>query len=79
MKNFCIQKGIKCQFTIARNPEQNGVAERYNRTIMDKARCLIFNSDLDKSFWGEAVRTAVFLTNRTQTGVLTNNLTPAEI
>lgn len=78
-KNFCLKNGIKCQYTIARNPEQNGVAERYNRTIMEKARCLIFDSKLDKSLWGEAMRTAVFLTNRTPTSTLPKNMTPAEI
>lgn len=40
-KDFCIQNGIKCQYTIPRNPEQNGIAERYNRTVMEKARCPI--------------------------------------
>lgn len=46
---------------------------------MEKARCLIFDSELNKSFWGEAVRTAVFLTNRTQTSALSHDLTPAEV
>lgn len=78
-KDFCKKKGIKCQYTVARNPEQNGVAERFNRTIMEKARCLIFDSNLEKEFWGEAVRVAVYLTNRTETSVLPEKKLPAEI
>ena len=65
MKEFCQEKGIHIQYTIARNPEQNGVAERYNRTILDKARCLRFNSNLEKYMWGKAIKTSIFLTNRT--------------
>ncbi|KAL6419518.1 hypothetical protein ACFW04_011341 [Cataglyphis niger] len=40
-------------------PEQNGMAERLNRTICEKARCLLLNSELNKSFWSDAIRTAV--------------------
>lgn len=78
-KNFCNKNGIKIQYTIAHNPEQNGVAERYNRTVLNKARCLLFDSELDKSLWGEAVRTAFYLTNRTKTKCVPNNQTPAEL
>ena len=63
--NFCKKNGIKVEYTIARNPEQNGVAERFNRTLMNKARCMILDSKLDKDMWGEAVLASVFLINRT--------------
>ena len=66
-KNLCSQKGIKLEYTIPRTPEQNGIAERYNRTLLDKSRCLIFESNMDKKFWKEAVATAAYLTNRTPT------------
>lgn len=78
-QKFCADKGINIQFNVPRNPEQNGVAERYNRTVLDKARCIILDSKLDKEFWGEAVLTSVYLTNRTQTSALTDNVTPAEL
>lgn len=78
-KLFCDQKGIKIQYTVAYNPEQNGKAERLNRTIMEKARCLIFDAELGKELWGEAVRTSVYLINRTETRALENHKTPAEI
>lgn len=67
---FCKSKGIKIQYTCPRNPEQNGIAERYNRTVMEKGRCLIFDSTLGKEFWEEAVSTAVYLINRTETRTL---------
>lgn len=44
--------------------ELNGVAERYNRTIMNRARCLLSESELDKSYWPECVYTAAYLGNR---------------
>lgn len=78
-KDFCNSKGITIQYSVPRNPEQNGLAEKYNRTILDKSRCLILDSGLDKSFWGEAVLAAVYLTNRTPTSTLPNDCTPAEI
>lgn len=78
-KEVCKTKGILVDYTIAHNPEQNGVAERFNRTILENARCLIFDSKLDKSFWGDAVLTSVYLLNRIETSVLAKNLTPCEL
>lgn len=78
-KDFCREKGIRIQYTVAYNPEQNGVAERFNRTVMERARSLIFDSKLEKDLWGEAVRTGTYLINRTETRTLENNKTPVEI
>lgn len=78
-KDICKKNGIKCQYTVPHNPEQNGVAERFNRTVMEKARCLIFDSHLGKMFWGEAVLSSVYLINRTETRALPDKKTPAEI
>lgn len=78
-QEICNQKGISVHFTIPHTPQQNGVAERFNRTIMEKARCLIFESKLQKQFWGEATRTAIYLLNRTESSVITKGKTPAEI
>ncbi|MBW0483911.1 hypothetical protein O181_023626 [Austropuccinia psidii MF-1] len=44
-------------------PEHNGVAERENRTIIDKARCLLLMSNLPNKYWAEAINTATYLTN----------------
>ena len=64
-------------FTIPYTPQLNGKAERMNRTLMDKARALIFDCDMEKEMWGEAVQTAAYLINRSPTTAL--NKTPAEM
>ena len=61
---LCEQHGIKRHFTVHKTPQQNGVAERMNRTITKKARCLRLNAKLAKNFWAKAVSMACFLINR---------------
>lgn len=78
-KTLCQEKGIQIEYTIPRTPQHNGVAERYNRTVMEKARCLIFDSTLTKEFWKEAVGTSIYLINRTKTSAIKDGRTPAEI
>lgn len=63
-KNYCAQYGIRHVKTVPGTPQHNGVAERMNRTIVEKVRCMLKMSDLPKSFWAEAVNTAVYLINR---------------
>lgn len=48
----------------AHTPQQNGVAERRNRTLMDMTTCLLKQSNLPSSFWGEAVNTSNYIRNR---------------
>ena len=50
--------------SIPYTPQQNGVAERMNRTLMDCVRSLLHWSNLDKKFWAEALSTAVYIRNR---------------
>ncbi|GJV27660.1 putative ribonuclease H-like domain-containing protein [Tanacetum coccineum] len=57
MNQFCEIKGILRQFSIARTPQQNGVAERRNRTLIEAARTMLANSKLPTTFWAEAVNT----------------------
>lgn len=78
-KAFCNQKGIQIEYTIPRNPEQNGIAERFNRTILEMSRCLIFESKLDKIFWGDALLTSVYLLNRLESSTIPKNTTPASM
>jgi hypothetical protein len=59
--------GIRHQNTVPHTPEQNGVAERANRTIMEKSRCMIQDSKLGVKFWEEAVNTAIYFKNRSPT------------
>jgi len=61
---FCNQQGIKRQFTTAYTPQQNGVAERMNRTLLERTRAMLGAAGLDKSFWAEAVNTACYVVNR---------------
>ena len=63
-KSFCENEGIARHHTVVSTPQQNGVAERMNRTIMEKVRCMLSNSGLPKDFWAEAVSTACYLVNR---------------
>ena len=58
--------------------ELNGTAERYNRSIMNSARCLLQDSNLPKKYWPEVVKTAAYLKNRTITNTIENK-TPIEI
>lgn len=53
IRKFCTEKGIELVYTIPHNPQQNGIAERFNRTIMEKARCMIFDSNFDMKMWGK--------------------------
>ena len=62
-KIFCAEKGIQRQLTAPYIPEQNGVAERKNRTVVEMARSLLKEKDLPNYFWAEAVATTVHLLN----------------
>ena len=63
LKKFCISKDIAREYTVPETPEQNGVAERFNRTAVEAARCLPINSKLPKSYWFRAVDTACYARN----------------
>lgn len=61
---FLQQCGIKHQTTVPYSPQQNGVAERANRTIMEAGRCMLQDAGLDRRFWAEALNTAIFIKNK---------------
>ena len=75
--NYLKVKGIQRQFSVPRTPQQNGVAERMNRTIQETARSMMHNVGLGEKFWAEAVCTAVIIRNRSPT-VAVDNMTPYE-
>ncbi|GKE21281.1 ribonuclease H-like domain-containing protein [Tanacetum coccineum] len=64
MNQFCEMKGILRQYSVARTPQQNGVAERRNMTLIETARTMLADSKLPTTFWAEAVNTACYVQNR---------------
>ncbi|GJZ58124.1 putative ribonuclease H-like domain-containing protein [Tanacetum coccineum] len=78
MSEFCEKKGIKREFSVARTPQQNGVAERRNRTLIEAARTMLADSKLPTTFWAEAVNTACYVQNRVLV-VKPHNKTPYEL
>jgi len=63
----CEEAGIKRQMTAPYTPQQNGVVERRNRSVMEMARSMLKTMNVHGKFWGEAVRHAVHLLNRLPT------------
>ncbi|GJX60169.1 retrovirus-related pol polyprotein from transposon TNT 1-94 [Tanacetum coccineum] len=64
MNQFCRMKGIKREFSVARTPQQNRVAKRKNRTLIEAARTMLADSLLPTTFWAKAVSTACYVQNR---------------
>lgn len=75
---FLKQNGIRHRLTVSNTPQQNGVAERKNRSLVDITRCLLIQSGLSKGFWAETVYTANYLRNRCPSKSL-NGCTPFEV
>ena len=76
-REYCDEHGIKHCTTAPYTPQQNGVVERRNQTVVEMARCLLKSMGVPAIFWGEAVRTAVYLLNRAPTRSL-DGRTPYE-
>lgn len=77
-QKFCLDNGILIDYTVPYTPEQNGKAERLNRSIVEKARSMMSDSGVEKNLWCEAVCAAVYIINRSPTSALENK-TPAEL
>jgi hypothetical protein len=75
--DYCVREGIRREMTVAYNPQQNGVAERKNRSIVGAARAMIHDQGLPLFLWAEAYNTAVYLQNRSPHRAL-GNVTPDE-
>ncbi|GJR70712.1 ribonuclease H-like domain-containing protein [Tanacetum coccineum] len=75
---LCGSKGIRRDYSNARTPQQNGVAERKNRTLIEAARTMLADSKLPTMFWTEAVSTACYVLNRVLV-TKPHNKTPYEL
>ncbi|GJW32315.1 retrovirus-related pol polyprotein from transposon TNT 1-94 [Tanacetum coccineum] len=71
---LCRKYGIARHHTLVRTPQQNDIAERMNRTIMEKVRCMLSHANLDKDFWVEATTTTTYLINRSPHRSLDGNI-----
>jgi hypothetical protein len=77
-EEFCKKCGIARQKTTPYTPQQNGVAERMNMTLMEKARSMLNDAELGQELWAEAVGTTCYLVNRSPSSTL-DDKTPHEI
>nr|GEW59998.1 hypothetical protein [Tanacetum cinerariifolium] len=78
MNDFCSRKGIKREFSNARTPQQNRVAERRNMTLIEAARTMLADAKLPVTFWAKAVNTTCYVQNRVMVNK-SQNKTPYEL
>nr|GEW31639.1 hypothetical protein [Tanacetum cinerariifolium] len=78
LNQFCGIKGIKREFSVPRTPQQNRIAERKNRTLIEAARTMLVDSLLPIIFWAEAVNTACYIQNKVLV-TKPHNKTPYEL
>lgn len=69
-EDFLKEEGITRRLTVTHTPQQNGTAERMNRTLIEMARCMLLQSQLPEAFWAEALATACHIRNRCPTNAL---------
>ena len=76
-EHVCSTNGIKQEFSAPYTQSQNGVAERSWRTLMERARCMLFGSGLAETFWGYALLHATYITNITYSKAIEGFTCPA--
>jgi transposase InsO family protein len=76
-EEYCAEHAVERQKTAPYTPQQNGVVERRNQTVVTMARSLLKSRNMPAIFWGEAVATAFFLLNRAPTKAI-DGMTPYE-
>ena len=74
---FCIDHGIQRQHTARNRPQQNGIAERANRTMEEGVISMLYESRMAPSFWGEALASFIHVSNKVTTVALSDK-TPHE-
>jgi hypothetical protein len=75
---YCLEHGVRRQLTAPYSPQQNGVVERRNATVVGAAQSMLKAKKLPNWLWGEAVMTAVYVLNRTPTKSV-DGVTPFEV
>ena len=75
---LCRDEGIERHFTVRKIPQQNGVVERMNRTLLEKVRYMLSNAELSKNFWAEALTFVCYLVNMLPSSTI-GGKTPLEI
>jgi hypothetical protein len=75
--SYCADEGVQRHYSMPYSPQQNGVIERRNQTVVGMARTLLKQRGMSAVFWGEAMVTAVYILNRSPTKAL-NGRTPYE-
>jgi transposase InsO family protein len=79
-QSYLKNQGIQHQLTAPYSPQQNGVAERFNRTIIEMAKSMMHNANLPYTFWAEAIYTATYIRNRCISKTFDNkSITPEEL
>ena len=76
-QNFLKIEGVRHELTVPKTPQQNGVAERLNSTLVESARTILIQARLLQKFWVEALNTTVYLHNRSPTRAV-DGATPFE-
>jgi transposase InsO family protein len=74
---YCTDEGVQCHYSTLYSPQQNGIVERRNQTVVGMAQALLKQRGMPAVFWGEAVVTAIYILNRSPTKAL-NGMTPYE-
>lgn len=77
LKSWCRGRGIILDYTVAHTPQLNGKSERLNRTLLNTTRAFLFDSKMGKEMWGEAIRAAAYVLNRSPSSTVEK--VPAEI
>jgi hypothetical protein len=75
--SYCVDEGVQRHYSVPYSPQQNGVVERRNQTVVGMTLALLKQRGMPAVFWGEAVVTAVYILNRSPTKAL-NGMTPYE-
>jgi hypothetical protein len=79
MRQYLTDNGIRHETTVSYTPEQNGVSERYNRTLLECVRAIMISANIPNGLWAEVATTAAYLRNRIPSTVNEGRKSPYEV